>query len=168
MTKISLEIDEDLNRQLKQYALDKYGRTHGKQQMIIRDALVAYLKEMSRPAVEVESTVKEMPQEPTKAEAKPKAKRGRKPKKEVPAPSSGDEKTSEAEETGKRKRWNDEEITTLKVMYLDRESMSDIAMAIGRADSTVRSKIKSLIEMGELAERKEMTAGEERKAILGE
>jgi mRNA-degrading endonuclease RelE of RelBE toxin-antitoxin system len=85
MTKISLEIDEDLNRQLKQYALDKYGRTHGKQQMIIRDALVAYLKDMSKPAKtvvkEVESTVEEVPQEPIKAKAKPKGKRGRPPKK---------------------------------------------------------------------------------------
>jgi len=83
MTKISLEIDEDLNRQLKQYALDKYGRTHGKQQMIIRDALVAYLKDMSKPAkpVEVESIAEERPQESIKAKAKPKGKRGRPPKK---------------------------------------------------------------------------------------
>ena len=87
MTKISLEIDEDLNRQLKQYALDTCGRTHGKQQIIIRDALVAYLEQVSKPAnavikKEVESTIEELPQEPTKAKAKPKGgKRGRPQKK---------------------------------------------------------------------------------------
>jgi hypothetical protein len=102
MTKISLEIDEDLNRQIKQYALDKYGRTHGMQQKIIRDALVAYLKEMSKPAkpIEVESTVEEIPKEPTKAEAKPKAKRGRPPKK------------------GKRGEFGNDAAATLKVKEL--------------------------------------------------
>lgn len=45
MTKISLDIDDALNRRLKQFALNKYGRTHGMQQSIIKDALIAYLDE---------------------------------------------------------------------------------------------------------------------------
>jgi outer membrane biosynthesis protein TonB len=113
---------------------------------------------MSKPAnpvvKEVESTVAEVPQKPTKAKAKPKVKRGRKPKKEVPAPSE-DEKNSEAEETREREPWKDSEIDILKIMYHDRVTMSNMAKAIRRSDSTVRSKIKSLIEKGELAERNE-------------
>jgi hypothetical protein len=43
MTKISLDLDDALNRRLKQFALNKYGRTHGVQQAILKDALIAYL-----------------------------------------------------------------------------------------------------------------------------
>ena len=43
MTKISLELDAALDKRLKQYALDHYTVAHGKQQQIIRDALIAFL-----------------------------------------------------------------------------------------------------------------------------
>jgi len=43
MTKISLELDAALNKRLKQYAIDHYEMSHGKQQAIIRDALIAFL-----------------------------------------------------------------------------------------------------------------------------
>jgi hypothetical protein len=43
MTKISLELDAGLNKRLKQFALDNYSNAHGKQQIIIRDALIDYL-----------------------------------------------------------------------------------------------------------------------------
>lgn len=57
MTKISLELDEQLNRKLKQFALDKYGRTHGMQQIIIRDALIAYLNAQESKIAEPEECV---------------------------------------------------------------------------------------------------------------
>jgi hypothetical protein len=41
--KISLELDDALNKRLKQFALDNYQNAHGKQQIIIRDALISYL-----------------------------------------------------------------------------------------------------------------------------
>lgn len=76
MTKISIEIGEDLNRQLKQLALDRYGRTHGMQQKIIRDALIAFLnQQVSKPAKEVESIGEVKPQEPIKAKAMPEVKK---------------------------------------------------------------------------------------------
>ena len=43
MTRISLELDVELNKRLKQYALDRYGTTHAKQQLIIHTALISYL-----------------------------------------------------------------------------------------------------------------------------
>lgn len=69
MTKISLELDEQLNKMLKQYALNRYNKTHGMQQGIIRDALIAYLNaQMSKSTVEgecvattVECTVEDEP-----------------------------------------------------------------------------------------------------------
>lgn len=57
MTKISIDLDKTLNRRLKQFALDKYGSTHGRQQMIIRDALIAYLDAQESKLAEPEECV---------------------------------------------------------------------------------------------------------------
>ena len=43
MARISLELDAQLNKQLKQYMTDRFGFTHGKQQEVIREALRAFL-----------------------------------------------------------------------------------------------------------------------------
>lgn len=43
MTKISLELDAGLNKRLKQYVLDHFEVAHGKQQEVIRTALIAFL-----------------------------------------------------------------------------------------------------------------------------
>lgn len=73
MTKISLEIDEDLNRRLKQYTLDKYGSTHGKQQSIIKTALIAYLSEPESKPVDakyVDAAIEYTVEEPMPAAAR--------------------------------------------------------------------------------------------------
>lgn len=90
MTKISLELDAALDKRLKQYALDHYTVAHGKQQQIIRDALIAFLdanegkrqqkiieiqpESVSEEVVEVcepEPTPKRPMRKPRKAKAKP-------------------------------------------------------------------------------------------------
>ena len=43
MKRISLELNATLNKKLKQYALDHYESSYGKQQDILRDALVEFL-----------------------------------------------------------------------------------------------------------------------------
>ncbi len=43
MKRISLELNATLNKKLKQYALDHYESPYGKQQEILRDALVEFL-----------------------------------------------------------------------------------------------------------------------------
>lgn len=44
MAKVSVELDAALNIQLKQACLDRFGRIHGMQQGLIREALIAHLK----------------------------------------------------------------------------------------------------------------------------
>lgn len=56
MIKISLDIDDALNFRLKQFALNKYRRTHGMQQTIIKAALIAYLDTQERKLAEEAAT----------------------------------------------------------------------------------------------------------------
>jgi hypothetical protein len=77
MKKISLELDDQLNTQLKQYMMDHYGFTHGKQQDVIRAALRAFL-DADRGATKIrEPDVEEVcePEQSSKTETgtKPKA-----------------------------------------------------------------------------------------------
>lgn len=104
----------------------------------------------------------------------------------IPAMSEEDQKRYDKfnKEWGKKKKEIDEEFgvtpkaakgsrltadedTTIRAMYLDRDSVSNIAIEINRSESTVRGRIQKLIKKGELAERKDMTPGEERDQILG-
>jgi hypothetical protein len=75
MTKISLELDTALNKQLKRYVLDHFDDGHGKQQEVIRTALRAFLDadKGAAPAVECVVSSEEVP-----AAAKPVRKATRK------------------------------------------------------------------------------------------
>ena len=70
MARISLELDAQLNKQLKQYMTDRFGFTHGKQQEVIREALRAFLKAgKGAAAIVVE---KDLANEPVKATSRSK------------------------------------------------------------------------------------------------
>lgn len=75
MTKISLELDTALNKQLKRYVLDHFDDGHGKQQEVIRTALRTFLDadKGAAPAVECVVSSGEIP-----AAAKPVRKTTRK------------------------------------------------------------------------------------------
>ncbi len=45
MTKISLDLDDQLNERLGKFALNRYGRIYGVRQPIIRAALISYLNQ---------------------------------------------------------------------------------------------------------------------------
>lgn len=63
MTKISLELDTALNKQLKRYVLDHFDDGHGKQQEVIRTALRTFLdaNEATAPAIECVVSSGEIP-----------------------------------------------------------------------------------------------------------
>ena len=62
MTKISLELDTALNKQLKRYVLDHFDDGHGKQQEVIRTALRAFLADKgAAPTVERVISSEEIP-----------------------------------------------------------------------------------------------------------
>jgi len=72
MTRVCIELDEGMNRQLKQYALDRYGSTHGKQQAIIKAALIDYLKQERKSAIEeAQKTPEVAPKPAAKAATRP-------------------------------------------------------------------------------------------------
>ena len=73
MAKISLELDAQLNKQLKQYMTDRFGFTHGKQQEVIREALRAFLN-ADKGAADV-AVEKDLANEPVEAMSRSKPKR---------------------------------------------------------------------------------------------
>lgn len=139
MTKISLELDAALNKRLKQYALDHYDVPHGKQQMIIRDALIAFLdtNEIKRQqkVIEIQPGSEEAVEvcEPEPA-PKPKAKK-------IKTKGLGNDQTA---------------ISMIKQLWESGErNRSEIGRKIGYAKHTAIRQINAMIEAGELAEGKE-------------
>ena len=66
MTKISLDLDDQLNERLGKFALNRYGRIYGIKQSIIRAALISYLNQQESidagcQAVSVECVVEDKP-----------------------------------------------------------------------------------------------------------
>lgn len=72
MARISLELDAQLNKQLKQYMTDRFGFTHGKQQEVIREALRAFLN-AGKGAADV-AVEKDLANEPVEAMSRSKPK----------------------------------------------------------------------------------------------
>ena len=157
MTKISLELDAGLNKRLKQYALDHYDIPHGKQQMIIRGALIAFLdanegkKQPEVIEIQPESTSEEIVEE-CKPEPAAATKPTRKP--------------------GKAKKGTKGRITAADLAYIKAQRLagkgwSEIGRGMNpkRSASTVRSAAERMIKAGEL---KEETETEPETANVGE
>jgi len=107
MTRISLELNATLNKKLKQYARDHYESPYGKQEDILRDALVEFLNAHGTVQPQAEGVKKNLlsglpypmgsspePSSSLSVAAEPKAKRVKKPPK---SGAKGDKLTAEDE-----------------------------------------------------------------------
>jgi DNA-binding NarL/FixJ family response regulator len=113
MTRISLDLDETLNKALKQYCLNHFREPYGKQQEVLREALVEFLDRRK------------------KTEASPIHEK--KPEKKIIPVSREGEK--------RRPRIADDPALVAKIdaMIRDGKNIADIANEIGYAWSTVKS-----------------------------
>ena len=146
MTKISLELDAALDKRLKQYALDHYIVAHGKQQQIIRDALVAFLdanESKRQPKVieiqpESEEVIEVCEQEP------------------APKPRTKKVKTGAAKPKTKGLRNDQKALALIKELWESGErNRTKIGRKIGYAKHTAIRQINDMIEAGELKEETE-------------
>lgn len=147
MTKISLELDAALDKRLKQYALDHYTVAHGKQQQIIRDALIAFLdaNESKRQpkVIEIQPESEEVIEvcEPEPA-PKPRTKK-------VKTGGAAKPKTKGLSEDQKA-------LALIKELWENGErNRTEIGRKIGYAKHTAIRQINAMIEAGELKEETE-------------
>jgi len=127
MTRISVELDNDLNYSLKQYCLNRWRDSpYGHQQQIIRDALKEYLAahaiKPQAPPKESEYGMSDDGQSPAKATEKPDVK--------------------SIADPGK--------VATMKQMLKEGRKVPEIHEKTGIPASTIRSRIKALKAKGEL------------------
>lgn len=146
MTKISLELDAALDKRLKQYALDHYTVAHGKQQQIIRDALIAFLDanegKRQQKVIEIQpESVSEEFVEVCEPEPAPKPK----------ARKTGGQKKPKA---GSKERLTDADLEYIKTQRLAGMGWTDIGKGMNpeRRASTVKAAVERMVRNGELPE----------------
>ena len=116
MARISLDLDETLNKALKQYCLNHFPDPYGKQQEVLREALVEFLERReiatARPTHEKESQ-----------------------KKKPPASREGEVKRPKIAD-------DQQLVAKIDAMLRDGKNIADIADEIGYAWSTVKSYLR--------------------------
>jgi len=136
MTKISLELDAALNKRLKQYALDHYDIPHGKQQMIIRNALIAFLDANESIEIQPESVTEEVEEvcEP-EITAKP-IKKPKKPK------------------TRRKLALTEADREYMKEQWMAGKGWTEIGKGLDpiRRPTVVKATVESMIKKGEISE----------------
>jgi DNA-directed RNA polymerase specialized sigma24 family protein len=127
MTRISVELDSELNWSLKNYCLNRWrSNPYGHQQQVMRDALTEYL---------AAHAIK--PQEPPKESEYGMPGDGQSPDKEPT------EKPHAAATANVKPIDDPEKVAVMKQMLLEGRKISEIHKKTGIPASTIRSRIKS-------------------------
>ncbi|MGD0954207.1 MAG: hypothetical protein ABR985_17760 [Methanotrichaceae archaeon] len=132
MTRISVELDNDLNYSLKQYCLNRWRDSpYGHQQQIMRDALKEYL---------AAHAIK--PQAPPKESEYGMSDDGQSPAKEPPEKPHAEPKVKPIADP--------EKVATMKQILKEGRKVPEIHEKTGIPASTIRNRTKALKAKGEL------------------